>query len=196
MSPRLASAITSRPAARASATTSASAVHPGAPRRSKQASCGFTPTQCSATASITSLQCAVTARAARTAGGADESSTPPTSSSACGHRSAGSGSRPSTSCDCLRTTRSANRSPKCSAVASAVVTCEKVARRPLVDRLLEGGASAELRNLGRGDLDLLAGGGIATLARSTSRNAELPKPGEDNIAAALQCVLDRLQDRI
>ena len=69
----------------------------------------------------------LTARAARTAGGADATSTPPTSSSACGHRSAGSGSRPSTSCDCRPTTRPAKRSPKRSAVASAWVTCENVA---------------------------------------------------------------------
>ena len=44
-SPRLPSAITSRPASRAAAQTSARAAQPGAPRRSKQASCGFTATQ-------------------------------------------------------------------------------------------------------------------------------------------------------
>ena len=44
-SPRLPSATTSRPASRAASITSPSARHPGAPSRSKQASCGLTATQ-------------------------------------------------------------------------------------------------------------------------------------------------------
>ncbi len=44
-SPRLPSATTSRPASRAAEQTPSSAAQPAAPRRSKQASCGFTATQ-------------------------------------------------------------------------------------------------------------------------------------------------------
>ena len=52
----------------ACSTTSVSAAHPGAPRRSKQASCGLTATQAGPAASISARQCATTAAAARSAG--------------------------------------------------------------------------------------------------------------------------------
>ena len=55
---------------RAWATVAVSAVQPGAPRRSKQASCGLTATQAGPAASMSAAQCAVTAAAARSAGGA------------------------------------------------------------------------------------------------------------------------------
>ena len=51
-SPRLPSAIVSSPASRAAAQTSASAAQPGAPSRSKQASCGLTATQAGPARSI------------------------------------------------------------------------------------------------------------------------------------------------
>src|SRR3954447_16193792 len=100
MSPRLASARTSSPAACAASTVRSSACHPGAPRRSKQASWGLTATQAAATASIAASQCTATAVAASAA------------SAATGHRRAGSGSRPRTICDSRSATAAARRSPK------------------------------------------------------------------------------------
>ncbi len=64
MSPRLPSAITSSPAARAWATTAPSTARPGSPSASKRASCGLTATQAGAAASISARQCASTAAAA------------------------------------------------------------------------------------------------------------------------------------
>ena len=64
-SPRLPSASTSRPWSRAIATTCSSASQPGAPSRSKQASCGLTATHAGPAATIAARQCSVTASAAR-----------------------------------------------------------------------------------------------------------------------------------
>jgi len=55
-SPRLPSATISSPASRAAAQTSSSAAQPGAPRRSKQASCGLIATQAGPARSISVLQ--------------------------------------------------------------------------------------------------------------------------------------------
>src|SRR6185436_8935756 len=47
-----------------------------------------------------------------------------------------------------------------------------------------------------GDLDLLAGARVATLACAAVGDVELPEAGEGHFAAALQRVLDRLEDRV
>jgi hypothetical protein len=52
----LPSATISSPASRAAAQTSSSAAQPGAPRRSKQASCGLIATQAGPARSISALQ--------------------------------------------------------------------------------------------------------------------------------------------
>jgi hypothetical protein len=100
-SPRLPSAMTSRPWSRAVATTFSSATQPLTPRRSKQASCNLTAMQLDAVASITARQCAVTA--------SSTASAPP----ATGHRRAGSGSRPRTIWLRRSSTSAATRSAKC-----------------------------------------------------------------------------------
>ena len=64
MSPRLASAITSRPCARACAIVASSASQPGNPSRSKHASCGLAATQAGPAASISARQWPRTAAAA------------------------------------------------------------------------------------------------------------------------------------
>ena len=64
-SPRLPSAITSRPWSRAIATTCSSASQPGAPSRSKQASWSLTATHAGPAASIAARQWSVTASAVR-----------------------------------------------------------------------------------------------------------------------------------
>ncbi len=68
MSPRLQSAIVSKPASRACAMTAFSADQPGAPSCSKRASCGLTATHAGPAASIRARQCPSTASAARSAG--------------------------------------------------------------------------------------------------------------------------------
>ncbi len=73
-SPRLPSAIVSRPASRPAAQTSASAAQPGAPSRSKQASCGLTATQAGPACSISARQWATIAVAASSAGEAEPGS--------------------------------------------------------------------------------------------------------------------------
>ena len=100
--------ITSSPASRAWATIAASAVQPGAPRRSKQASCGLHATHAGAAASMSAAQCAVTAAAASSAGVPDAGTAP----AASGHRRAGSGSIPRTIWLSRAATWAARRSPK------------------------------------------------------------------------------------
>ena len=68
MSPRLPSAIASKPASWAYSTTLSKAAHPGAPSCSKRASCGLTATQAGPAASIKAMQCTSTAFAADSAG--------------------------------------------------------------------------------------------------------------------------------
>src|SRR5581483_11632792 len=68
--------------------------------------------------------------------------------------------------------------------------------RPLVDGLLQRRACGELRNPRGSDLDLLAGGRVAALACAAVGDAELAKSGEHDVAAALQCALDRLEHRV
>ena len=64
-SPRLPSASTSSPAARAWSRTAARAAQPGAPSRSKQASCGLTATQALPAASMAATQWARDGRGSR-----------------------------------------------------------------------------------------------------------------------------------
>src|SRR5947208_2816265 len=64
MSPRLPSAITSRPRSRACSSAAARAAHPDAPSTSKRASWNLTATHASAVASITARQCRSTVAAA------------------------------------------------------------------------------------------------------------------------------------
>src|SRR5579875_3312947 len=142
ISPRLPSAITSKPRSRARSHTSASAAQPAVPSRSKQASCNLTATQCSATASRDRD---------RARGRAGWRALRP--------RPAGG-------------------------------------RRSSVDGLLEPGPGGELRHAGSGDLDLLAGRGVAAFARGALRDAELAKAGEDDVAAAPERVLDRFKHRV
>src|SRR3954469_12808315 len=94
MSPRFTSAITRRPASRAYAHTSKNARTPSGPSASKKADCGFTATAYSATAST------IPSQKARMS--------PPSDAGI----SFGTGSRPTTSWVCLRSTRSTNRSAK------------------------------------------------------------------------------------
>src|SRR3954451_19673678 len=94
MSPRFTSAITRRPASRAYAHTSKNARTPSGPCASKKADCGFTAMACSATASMIPSQKARISPATEAG------------------ISSGTGSRPTTSCVRLRSTRSTNRSAK------------------------------------------------------------------------------------
>jgi len=103
-SPRLPSAIVSRPARRAAAQTSVSAAQPGAPSRSKQASCGLTATQAGPARSISSRQWAATAAAARSAASPAPASCPASF--------AGSGSRPRQTWLRRSSTSAASRSAK------------------------------------------------------------------------------------
>lgn len=103
-SPRLPSAIVSRPASRAAPQTSASAVQPGAPRRSKQASWGLTATQAGPTRPISERQLAATAAATRSAAGPGPGSTPASP--------AGSGSSPRQTWLRRSSTSAASRSAK------------------------------------------------------------------------------------
>src|SRR5689334_15780306 len=64
--------------------------------------------------------------------------------------------------------------------------------RCLVDGVLEALAGLEFRLLGRGDLDLLAGPGIATFRGRPRRHGEGPEPDQ----AYLVAVLERGRDRI
>src|SRR4051794_27630123 len=144
MSPRLASARTSRPWSTARAIVRSSARQPGAPRRSKQASWGLTATHASATATIAASQCVATAAAARSAGG------PPTCSptrTASGHSRPGSGSRPSTICDSRAATAAARRSPKCRAMRPSC-------HAPLAHRLAGDGAGCRAHRRAAADLRL------------------------------------------
>ena len=79
-------------------TSPRSAAQPGAPSRSKHASCGLTATHAGPAASISAAQWPPTAAAARSAAVPDGGAAP----TAPGHSRAGSGSRPSTSWDSQR----------------------------------------------------------------------------------------------
>src|SRR5918995_746523 len=105
MSPRLASTMTSRPAARAYSDTSWSARKPSEQSASKNADCGLTATTYGPTASTIPLQ----KRATDDAAAARPSTASPRSS--IGRRSR-RGSSPTTSWLCLRATAAASRSAK------------------------------------------------------------------------------------
>src|SRR4051794_14721832 len=142
MSPRLASARTSRPWSMAHATVRSSARPRGAPRRPRRAGWALPATPASARATIAASQCVAIGAAARSAG------VPPASwpaRIASGHSRAGSGSRPSTICDCRAATAAARRSPKCRAMRPSC-------HAPLAHRLAGDGAGGRAHR--RAALDL------------------------------------------
>src|SRR3954470_9563475 len=187
MSPRLASARTIRPASRARAHVMASAIQPGAPRRSKQATCGFTATQAGPAAAMSAAQCTATAAAARSAGAPSAGAT----ATASGHRRAGSGSRPRTTCDSRSPTSAASRAPKAAPTGRWGAGCRT--GLAALQGLLQAGARTELRHARRGDLDRLAGARMDALARAALGDAELAEAREVHLAASLEGVLDGLQ---
>src|SRR5436190_8242846 len=216
MSPRFASARTSRPAACAYSQVSSKARRPSAPSASKNASWGFTATECGATPSMTPQQKRATASAAalRATWASPRSST--------GSRSS-RGSRPTTSWERLRSTASARRSAK-DLVAAGVSTCTARSlawaseerrpprRRPsetlrgswlrlhhpaaaaaVADGLLERASCGELGDPGCRNLDLLAGvPWIDPLARCAVLRGELAKPCERDLFPVLQRICDRV----
>src|SRR5215218_5229075 len=209
MSPRFPSAITSSPASRASAHARSKARKPAAPSASKNASCGLTATACGSTASTMPRQNRSTAAAAR-------------ASRSSGGSSSGRGSRPTTSWLRFASTAAATRSPK-SVVTVAVgierrlLTTPDAAKaahdrrarpspesseeglpRPLaLDRLLQLATGRELRHGRRRDRHLLARvAWVDALALRPLRRAELPEPGERHVAAALQGLRHRLEERV
>src|SRR6266545_1845410 len=163
MSPRFASAITWRPAARAYAHTSSSARTPSAPNASKNATCGFTPTTYGATASTSPRQ----KRAQASADSARPRCASPFSST--GRRS-GRGSSPTTSCERLCSTASASRSAKC--VVATVATFLRL-------KTCKDGVGAETKCRGTSSAGLTEGGqsppsfsnGAASGAVETARAA-------------------------
>src|SRR5918996_266017 len=114
MSPRLASAITSSPAARAYAQTCSKARKPSAPSASKKASCGLTATTLGATASTIPRQYRSTASAACSRW---RWASPRTSTGISSSR----GSSPTTSWLRLRSTASASRSENCATASSVAI---------------------------------------------------------------------------
>src|SRR5256714_5282115 len=102
---------------------------------------------------------------------------------ACGHRHAGSGSSPRTSCDRRSATRPASRSPK------------PVGTGSVVDGLLELRPGAEARDPRGRDVDWLAGTRVLALAGAALGDVELAETGEGNLAPAAERRLDRIQDR-
>src|SRR3954470_21391698 len=192
MSPRLASASTKRPAAWACSTVALSAAQPGAPRRSKQATCGLTATTASPTASMTARQWARTPAAARAAGGLASAAR-----TASGQRRPGSGSRPSTICDSRSATMAASRSATWPPVGPAAPDADVAPSWELaLDGLLETGARGEARHLRRRDLDRLAGAGVDTLAGAALGDVELAEPREGDLATAGEGLLDDAEDGI
>src|SRR5579872_3571432 len=136
MSPRFASAITSRPASRAYAHVSSNARMPAEPCASKNASCGLTATHDGAAASISPRQ----KRANASPGSSRWSST--------GSRST-TGSSPRTSWLRLRSTASATRSPK-----TAVATSTWLTACSLGDRPAHGARRGDLVGVERADGEL------------------------------------------
>src|SRR5919205_238433 len=187
---------------------------PSAPRASKNASCGFTPTAYGATASTSPQQKRANACAAcsRPRCASPRSST--------GRRS-GRGSRPTRSWLRLRSTASATRSPKravataCSAWSSCVIRRRTLARgadrsgaasRPpetcgggrnllaAADSRLELAAGGEARNRRGRNVHLLAR--VARVHALTCRaplRRELAEPGERDLLPALQGLGDRVE---
>src|SRR5712691_11241021 len=136
MSPRFASAITSRPASRAYAHVSSNARIPCEPSASKNASCGLTATHARAVASISPRQKRAAAFARPSA---------PTASpwSSTGSRST-TGSSPTTSWLLFRSTVSATRSPKVVVATAASIAREGYSQLRRVGTL--GRRALELRN--------------------------------------------------
>src|SRR5204862_1801898 len=215
MSPRFASARTSRPAACAYSQVSSKARRPSAPSASKNASWGFTATECGATPSMIPQQKRATASAAalRATWASPRSST--------GRRSS-RGSRPTTSWERLRSTASARRSAK-DLIAAGVSTCiarslARVSeeRRPPIGRpsknassrlglqhpaaavaaadgLLERASCRELGHPGCRNLNLLARvPWVDPLARRAVLRGELAEPRERDLFAVLQGIRDRV----
>src|SRR4051812_21354367 len=158
-----------RPASWVALTTASSADHPREPRRSKQASCGLTPTHEGPAASIAARQWRSTASAV---------SVP--ASTAPGHRAAGSGSRPSTIWLRRSATSAASRS------ANARLTRPPdVLRLARLDGVLQSRARAEARHAAGGDLDPLAGLRVHALASAAVGHRELAEAREADLAPRL-----------
>src|SRR6478735_6960 len=175
MSPRFTSAITRSPASRAYAHTSKNALTPSGPCASKKADCGFTATACSATASTMPSQKA--------------RMSPPRE----GGIRAGIGSRPTTSCVRLRSTRSANRSAKwvrAIAISPRIVSA-------VLDGGLQRAPGREFRHARRRDLHLLLG--VPRVHAGTRRahlGLELAEARERDVTARPKRVGHRFQESI
>src|SRR5688500_5489748 len=68
--------------------------------------------------------------------------------------------------------------------------------RPLVDQVLQFLAGLEVRDLLRRDADLVAGLGVAALARLATAKPEAAEAAELDLLAAVQRIDDALEDRI
>src|SRR5919106_4035782 len=170
-----------------------SASQPGAPSRSKQASCGFTATQAGPADTIAARQWSTTASAVWVRAKRPPAAVPPKRSSASGQSAAGSGSSPSTTRLRRSSTSAASRSQKCSRREPPVKSCATgvYARSGgALDGLLEAGARAETRHPARRDLDLLAGLRVHALPGAPVGDRELPEAGEADVSAAHQDLLD------
>ena len=203
MSPRLASARTSRPAARACCATAASAAQPGAPRRSKQAELRLD--RDAGRAGRVDDRRAV--RGDRVRGPLGRRARAAAAAARLGHSRGGSGSSPRTTWDSRSATRPASRSAK-RGPASALSS--RALRRPMraaggggvgvgcvrLDGLLQTRARREARHLGCGDVDRLARARVRRPGARRARRRELAEARERDIAAALERLLDRLQDRV
>src|SRR4051794_25626761 len=192
--------MTRRPASWAALVVASSAAQPGAPSRSKQASCGLTATHDGPAASIASRQWRSTAapvRAATSSGGASRAGSAPTAS---GQRADGSGSRPSTIWLRRSSTSAASRSAKPSLgrspTAYARGSCCCSALGAALDGVLEGRTGAEPRHAAGGDLDPLARLRVHALTRASIGDRELAEPGEVDVSPTAQCLLDHSEDGV
>src|SRR5919201_1233841 len=114
------------------------------------------------------------------------------------HRRVGSGSSPRTTWDSRAPTTAPSRSPKCEPAGTrGSFVSPAVSVRPLaVDGLLETGAGREARHLRGRDLDRLARPWVDALTSAALGDMELAEPGERHIAAALQRLLDGVEDGV
>src|SRR3954451_13582822 len=176
-----------RPASWVARTTASTADHPREPRRSKQASCGLTPTHEGPAASIAARQWRSTASAV---------SVP--ASTAPRHRAAGSGARPGPNWLGGSPTRARGRGRGGggggSRSANARLTRPPdVLRLARLDGVLQSRARAEARHAAGGDLAPLAGLRVHALASAAVGHRELAEAREADLAPTAERLLDDVQ---
>ena len=196
-SPRLPSASTSSPWSRAIAATCSSASQPGAPSRSKQASCGLTATQAGPAATIAARQWSVTAsavcaRARRAAPGS-----PPDPRHGLRPQRCRVGVEPEhdTTAALLNERRKPVGEMRRRAPGSQGLTRRRRVLRAALDCALQRGAGAEARHPAGGDLDLLAGLRVHALTGAAVGDRELPEAGEVDLSTARTALPDACQER-